>query len=778
MKKKLLLLFMCLTLISYAQTTSIPDTNFEQALIDLGHDDVLDGSVITANISGVENLTLDDKQIENLTGIEGFKALKIFSMVRNYQIRTLDLSMNTELTNLYCYASNKLENIDLSKNTKLVFLNLGAIGLTSIDVSKNTALKGLYLHSNKLKTIDISNNTELIGLTLDNNKLEELDLTNQTKLTGSLDLEYNLLKSIDLSNNLEIQALKINNNQIKVLDVSAHSKLIRLHASNNPQLESLNIKNGANGFISNLNFSVRNTPRLSCIQVDDASWSNTNWTQKDVTVTYKENCNPIIWSGNISSDWSLAANWEGGAIPNTTDEVLIPSTATNFPTINSSTTVKSIVMESGATLVANESVDAIAIYKRNLATTNWYLMSSPLEFESIRDLIKNNQFANGTKNNNIGLAFYDNRNSPNNRWEYQKTTSFGSIGLGKGFAVKLANSSGFFSKGKVNSKKTDVNLSKAATSYNLIGNPYLALVKSSDFLQRNTNSLESETIWVWNQATNSYDTKVTADNYKIGTGQAFFVKSKSNTETVSFLLADQTHGADTFQRGGNDRPELKLNVSNGKINKYAKIYFVESATKGFDNGYDGELFSSGKNKFEIYSELLEGNKNKKYQIQSISAKEKHSIIPIGVSAKAGEKINFSVEKKNFPDDIKIYIEDKEKQLFVQLSIATENYSVDLSKKINGTGRFYLHTSAKDINENDFIKNSQLKIKHLGANVIHVEGIENEATINIYTIQGKEVVSKQLKQNNNQVQLPKLASGVYLVKVQTEEEQKTKKIILK
>ena len=35
----------------HAQKTYVPDNNFEQALIDLGYDDVLDDSVPTANIS-------------------------------------------------------------------------------------------------------------------------------------------------------------------------------------------------------------------------------------------------------------------------------------------------------------------------------------------------------------------------------------------------------------------------------------------------------------------------------------------------------------------------------------------------------------------------------------------------------------------------------------------------------------------------------------------------------------------------------------------------------
>ena len=47
----LVLYFTLAVQIGLAQNTYVPDNNFEQALIDLGYDDVLDDSVPTANIS-------------------------------------------------------------------------------------------------------------------------------------------------------------------------------------------------------------------------------------------------------------------------------------------------------------------------------------------------------------------------------------------------------------------------------------------------------------------------------------------------------------------------------------------------------------------------------------------------------------------------------------------------------------------------------------------------------------------------------------------------------
>ena len=76
MKKLFLLLLLGFTLVGFSQTTEIPDPNFEQVLIDLGYDTApINGSVLTANISGVTSLSVSSNNIADLTGIEGFTAL-------------------------------------------------------------------------------------------------------------------------------------------------------------------------------------------------------------------------------------------------------------------------------------------------------------------------------------------------------------------------------------------------------------------------------------------------------------------------------------------------------------------------------------------------------------------------------------------------------------------------------------------------------------------------------------------------------------------------------
>ena len=103
-----------------AQNTYVPDDNFEQALIDLGYDDTLDDYVVTDSISSVTSLDVENQEISDLTGIEGFTALTTLDCQGN-QLTSLDVSANTALTSLECY-SNQLTSLDVSANTALTYL--------------------------------------------------------------------------------------------------------------------------------------------------------------------------------------------------------------------------------------------------------------------------------------------------------------------------------------------------------------------------------------------------------------------------------------------------------------------------------------------------------------------------------------------------------------------------------------------------------------------------------------------------------------------------------
>ena len=143
MKTKLLLYAFCVTTFLQAQTTLIPDPNFEQALIDLGHDDVIDGQVVTTNINGLLTLDVSNENISDLTGIQDFIALEELRCYGN-QLNALDVSNNNNLTVLACN-NNFLTSLDVSNNTALINLNFSqnSFGGNTIDLSNLSLLQTL-----------------------------------------------------------------------------------------------------------------------------------------------------------------------------------------------------------------------------------------------------------------------------------------------------------------------------------------------------------------------------------------------------------------------------------------------------------------------------------------------------------------------------------------------------------------------------------------------------------------------------------------------------------
>ncbi len=176
MKKYLFTLFLYLPFIGNAQQTYVPDDNFEQELINLGYDNVLDDYVQTSNINTVTNLNVNSQNISDLTGIEDFTALTYLNCGYN-QLTTLDVSGATALYQLSC-GDNQLTSLDVSNNTYLTSLYCSYNQLTSLNVSGATSLTRLYCQSNQLTSLDVSGATALIELDCTFNQLASLDVRN------------------------------------------------------------------------------------------------------------------------------------------------------------------------------------------------------------------------------------------------------------------------------------------------------------------------------------------------------------------------------------------------------------------------------------------------------------------------------------------------------------------------------------------------------------------------------------------------------------------------
>jgi len=176
MKATLLFLSVFLSTSLFGQFTAIPDPNFEQALIDLGHDDVIDGQVLTSNISGVDSLDVSFYSISDLTGIEDFTSLSGLGCFYN-NLTSLDVSNNSQLSALACFA-NGISDLELSQNTALTMLVCSANMLTNLDLTQNISLRYLVCDYNELTSLDLSNNILLDTVYCYNNNLNCINVAN------------------------------------------------------------------------------------------------------------------------------------------------------------------------------------------------------------------------------------------------------------------------------------------------------------------------------------------------------------------------------------------------------------------------------------------------------------------------------------------------------------------------------------------------------------------------------------------------------------------------
>ena len=270
MKQIYFLLFLSISVIGFSQTTAIPDPAFEQALIDqeIDTDGMINGQVLTADISTILFLDVDGLGISDLTGIEDFAAVS-FLIVNNNEFTSLDVTQNTALEYLFA-RNNELTSLDVSQNIALVQLAAGGNQITSLDVTQNTALTRIDMFDGGLTSLDLTQNTALTRLDVGGNQLTDLDLFQ----------------------NIALEELGASNNQLTSLDVSQSPELEELFVDSN-QLTSLNIENGNNAGLDM--FDATNNPDLFCVQVDDVVFAEANFSDSVTPgVDFSTNCAGIV----------------------------------------------------------------------------------------------------------------------------------------------------------------------------------------------------------------------------------------------------------------------------------------------------------------------------------------------------------------------------------------------------------------------------------------------------------------------------------------------------
>lgn len=504
------------------------------------------------------------------------------------------------------------------------------------------------------------------------------------------------------------------------------------------------------------------------------------------------------WTGAINSTWNLNENWDNG-VPSSNSTVTISDVAIS-PIINqeSEIIVGNLTVDSGETLTLNNS-NSVTIsgqltvngslninsgssliisglstgnitYNRNLATSNWYLISSPVIGQDIDDFVAAEPLQENLPNIALGTAY----NTVDDTWSYYQngTSNSNTFTNGAGYSINLDSPTDDISfTGTVNTTDKTISLTTTGNGFNLLGNPYPSYINSADMLTKSSSSLLTETIWIWDQSENSgiggYVTKVTADNFQLAPTQGFFVQSNGTTGDISINESFQSHQpTDTFSRTAT-MPEISLTISDGTNTRETKIYCIEGTTTGFDNGYDGPMFGGVPNYFAIYTHTITNGTGRNLAIQSIPNDFENLVIPVGVNAFSGTEITISANSINLSSNFHLYIEDKFNNTITSLDDNSDT-TTTLTSSLNGIGRFYLHITSTSLNI-DYFNLKDISIYTSEKNNLRIVGVENSNTkVHVYSILGKHVLTSSFKGNSvNDIPLPNITSGIYIIQLETE-----------
>lgn len=264
----------------------------------------------TLNTSGLVNLQFLDCSSNNLTTLDvtGLNNLTTLYCISN-QLNTINLNGLSSLATVYCqnnqFTSLNLSGLGLTSlyslhcyNNNLTYLNVDGLNslnqlycwdndLASLSVTNLPNLSALFCYNNVLTNLTISNLPLLGGISCYNNQLTNLDVSSfpsleivtcqQNNLT-SLNLGFlanfaqvncssNQLTTIDFSGLPNLLIANVSNNLFQTLNFSNNSLLQVFNAFSNPNLESIFIKNG----ISELqeSFDLSNCDNLIFICADE-----------------------------------------------------------------------------------------------------------------------------------------------------------------------------------------------------------------------------------------------------------------------------------------------------------------------------------------------------------------------------------------------------------------------------------------------------------------------------------------------------------------------------
>jgi hypothetical protein len=239
--KKILLACLLSTGWTQAQNITFKDPEFKNVLLNI--------KILQADDNNYDNIYLED-----------LNGNKVTIDQNNDNEISVQEALNVGYIKYHTlYNENKITDLsDLSSFANLIGFETQYSKISKVDLSLLSKLKVFYCPYSNLSAIDVTNNLELEQLNISNSLISNLDISKNSKLKV-LDFSFTDISSVDVTDKKELNGISVSD-KIKTLDLSKNPKMDSIYLGSN--VEFANIKNGST--LSLFRMGIPNTHSYIC----------------------------------------------------------------------------------------------------------------------------------------------------------------------------------------------------------------------------------------------------------------------------------------------------------------------------------------------------------------------------------------------------------------------------------------------------------------------------------------------------------------------------------
>jgi len=529
-------------------------------------------------------------------------------------------------------------------------------------------------------------------------------------------------------------------------------------------------------------------------------------------------CDFLVWRGTVDTDWATPANWQKQQVPTLTDDAVIPDVSlksNNFPIITSVGETNDLSIYSGANLkinpdfslsvngtmdnqagvaglvvksdatgtgsFINATVSVPATVELYLTGTQWHYLASPIENAPLTMFNTNN------------FLYYDETVSDswsggdfttgNNGWITETAPNLTTL---KGYAYYFTETTleytGNLHTGTYTSPLqtwTDTPEADQYEGWSLVGNPYPSAIdfSATNITATNINITNLDnSVYFYDDITHNYkgwntgSGGINGGTQYIPAMQGFFIHGNAANSQIQIKDAARVHNTTDFFRNptnlNSDNLFFTLSTSANGFTDETKIIENQSSNFLFDGEFDlFKMYSRDENVPQVWSM----NEDIEFALNAIPYFDDEQVIPVGFKGNNSDIYEIRLSESELLSSI--YLIDNHTETYQNLS-QNSTYSFT---HVGGTVfdrfeiRFAEPVGVESVASLQFVIYPNPSSGKFTINTSDLE-INN---IQITDISGKLILETQ----KSNIDLTQFGSGVYFVKIISEEGVFVDKVIV-